>query len=295
MAKNEFKISAVRYNDTNKSISRYFSEVTKEKILDPEEEARLAVLAKKGDLDARDKIIKSNLRFGISVAKFYANPNSPLEDLISEANKGMLEAMETFDPTTGFKFISYAVWHIRKNILSFIGSHSRTVRIPMNVSRDMKNYHKAEDYFIMQNGREPTIEETLDVMEKIGMNKLTNSSIDAIKNKPVSVQLDPMINSAEENTGKLIGVISSEEKTDSIINKEDLKKITKSLFVNLTPIEERVVTLRYGLENGIELSNSQISEFYDLTPERIRQILMKALKKIKITIRKNKIDNILGE
>jgi DNA-directed RNA polymerase sigma subunit (sigma70/sigma32) len=88
MAKNEFKISAVRYNDTNKSISRYFSEVTKEKILDPEEEARLAVLAKKGDLDARDKIIKSNLRFGISVAKFYANPNSPIEDLISEANKG---------------------------------------------------------------------------------------------------------------------------------------------------------------------------------------------------------------
>lgn len=294
MGKNEFKI-AVRYNDATKNISRYFSEVTKEKILDPEEEARLAVLAKNGDIEARDRIIKSNLRFGISVAKFYANPNSPLEDLICEANKGMVEAMETFDPTTGFKFISYAVWHIRKNILSFIGKHSRTVRIPLNISRDIKNYHRAEEYFIMENGREPTIEETLEVMERIGMEKVTNSSLDAIKNKPISVQLDPMINSSEEDTGKLISIISSEEKTDSDVNKEDLRKLTRDLFKNLTHIEQRVISLRYGLENGIEMTNSQVSEFFDLSPERIRQILIKALKKLKIAIRKKKIDNILGE
>lgn len=292
--KKEFKV-AVRYNDTTKNISRYFSEVTKEKILDPEEEARLAVLAKNGDIEARDKIIKSNLRFGISVAKFYANPNSPLEDLICEANKGMVEAMETFDPTTGFKFISYAVWHIRKNILSFIGTHSRTVRIPLNVSRDIKNYHKAEDYFIMENGREPTIEETLETMERIGMEKVMNSSLDSIKNRPISVQLDPITNSSDEDSKTLISVLSSEDRTDSIIDKEDLKKMTSDLFKNLTPMETRIITLRFGLESGIEMSNSQIADLFDYSPERIRQILMKALKKLKITIRKKKIDNILGE
>lgn len=292
--KKEFKV-AVRYNDTTKNISRYFSEVTKEKMLEADEEARLAVLAKNGDTDARDKIIKSNLRFGISVAKFYANPNSPLEDLICEANKGMVEAMETFDPTTGFKFISYAVWHIRKNIFSFIGNHSRTVRIPLNVSKDIKNYHRAEEYFIMENGREPTIEETLEIMERIGMDKVMDSSLHSIKNKPSSVQLDPITNSSDEESKTLISVLSSEDRTDSIIDKDDFKKVTNELFKTLTPMEARIITLRFGLESGSEMSNSQIADIFDYSPERIRQIFMKALKKLKITIRKKKIDNILGE
>jgi RNA polymerase primary sigma factor len=129
----DFKI-LVRYANPTESLSRYFTEISKEEILTPEKEAELAFLAKEGDEKAKDKLIKSNLRFVVSVAKAYANNNIPLEDLISEGNKGLIEASDLFDPSTGFKFISYAVWHIRKYIFLYINNLSRSVRIPTNVT-----------------------------------------------------------------------------------------------------------------------------------------------------------------
>lgn len=288
----DFKVS-VRFTNATKNISRYFSEVTKEKMLDPEEEARLGFLAKNGDMEARDQIIKSNLRFAVSVAKFYAGTTCPLEDLICEANKGLVEAMENFDPTSGFKFISYAVWHVRKNILTFIGNHSKTVRVPLNVSKDIRNFQKAESYFISQNGREPTIEEALETMEKIGLEKINNSSINSIKNNPISIQLDPIVYSSDEDTKpQLISLLSSEEKSDILIDKEDLKKITNSLFKVLTEREIKLITLKYGLESGEEMSNQQLAEIFDRTPEWVRQNLKLIEKKLRVAARKKKIDNI---
>ena len=143
----EFKIIN-RITNTTDNISRYFSEINKYEILTPEKEAELAVKSKNGDLKAKELILKSNLRFVVSVAKAYASPQNPLEDLISEGNKGLVESIETFDPSTGFKFISYAVWHIRKNIFLYLNNVSRSVRIPSNITQQLRQYHTMEESFI---------------------------------------------------------------------------------------------------------------------------------------------------
>lgn len=143
----EFKIIN-RITNTSDNLNRYFSEISKYELLSPEKEAELAFKAKDGDEKAKEAILKSNLRFVVSVAKSYVSGNSPLEDLISEGNKGLVEAVENFDPTTGFKFISYAVWHIRKNILVYLNNHTRSIRIPSHVNNEMRKYHAIEESFI---------------------------------------------------------------------------------------------------------------------------------------------------
>ena len=130
----EFKITN-RITNTTDNVNRYFNEISKYEILSPEKEAELAIKSKEGDEKAKDSILKSNLRFVVSVAKAYQSTNVPLEDLISEGNKGLVEAIETFDSTNGFKFISYAVWHIRKNIFLYLNNYSRSIRLPSNVIR----------------------------------------------------------------------------------------------------------------------------------------------------------------
>jgi len=136
----EFKIIN-RITGTSDNLTRYFNEISKYEILSPEKEAELATMARGGDTKAKEKILKSNLRFVISVAKSYVSEHSPLEDLISEGNKGLVEAIENFDPSNGFKFISYAVWHIRKNMLLYINNYSRVIRIPTNINQEMRNYN----------------------------------------------------------------------------------------------------------------------------------------------------------
>lgn len=290
----DFKI-VVRYGDSSPNISRYYSEVNKHKMLDAEEEARLAILAKNGDQKAKDAVINSNLRFAISVAKSYINPNCSFEDLISEANKGLVEAIENYDPSTGFKFISYAVWHIRKNIMLYISNLSQTVRIPTNIQVSIRNYQKIVDAFIQKNGREPNIEEASEIMADSGMQPLSKSTIDTIKNKPSSVPLDPMniFGSEEEGKGSPINYLSSDEKTDSLIDDSDKKDVIKKLISSLKPVEQRVIELKYGLLDENPLSYKEISEKFDRTPEWARQISLKAEKRMKIEARKNKIKNWL--
>ena len=149
----EFKIIN-RITNTSDNLNRYFNEISKYEILSPEKEAELSHKARQGDEKAKEAVLKSNLRFVVSVAKSYVSAHSPLEDLISEGNRGLVEAIETFDPTNGFKFISYAVWHIRKNILLYLNNYSRSIRIPTNVNQEMRKYHAIEESFISYNRRD---------------------------------------------------------------------------------------------------------------------------------------------
>ena len=172
----DFKIS-IRFSNPTKNLSRYFSEVMKEDLLSPHEEFDLAVRAKQGDELAKEKIIKSNLRFVISVAKSYTGKSSQLEDLISEGNKGLIEAIESFDPTTGFKFISYAVWHIRKNILLYMQTKSRTIKIPINILCELKKYQEIENSFMNQYDREPSVDEILQLIDEKKLNPIDRKSV----------------------------------------------------------------------------------------------------------------------
>lgn len=277
----EFKIIN-RITNTNDNIARYFSEINKYEILTPEKEAELAVKSKNGDLKAKELILKSNLRFVVSVAKAYYSPQNPLEDLISEGNKGLVESIETFDPSTGFKFISYAVWHIRKNIFLYLNNNSRSVRIPTNITQQLRQYQTLEESFISYNGREPSVDEMLLLIEENTDIKLSASAIETIKNTPRSIPLESSSNPSDDESFSPINWIESETGTDSNIMSEDLKKSISNILSELKPMEREVTILKYGLgENKEPQSFRQIGELFERTPEWARGISNKAERRIR--------------
>jgi RNA polymerase primary sigma factor len=289
----DFKI-LVRYANPTESLSRYFTEISKEEILTPEKEAELAFLAKEGDEKAKDKLIKSNLRFVVSVAKAYANNNIPLEDLISEGNKGLIEASDLFDPSTGFKFISYAVWHIRKYIFLYINNLSRSVRIPTNVTNEMRRYQSIEDSFVSYNGREPSIDEILEIMESNG-DPISSATINAIKNKPTSVPLENPDAKDDESAFSPINFIKSEYDTDNYTINEDMRVIINELLKTLSPIQRQIMELKYGLGESYKepMSFPQIAEKLERTPEGIRLIAKKAERIMKLQAVKKRLNKDL--
>ena len=288
----DFKIIN-RITTTSDNLSRYFNEISKYEILSPEREAELAFKAKNGDQKAKELVLKSNLRFVVSVAKSYESGNSPLEDLISEGNKGLVEAIDTFDPSSGFKFISYAVWHIRKEILVYLNNHSRSIRIPTNVNQEMRRYRSLEESFISYNGREPSLDEMLEIIKNPDFNvHLSNSTIETIKNNPVSVPLENYGNE-NDDIGSPINWVSSSDNTDSIVVNNDMKRIVLSVLSELTPMERQITILKYGLgESNEEMSYKSIGEKLERSAEWARGVSKKAETRIKSIIRRRKISGL---
>jgi RNA polymerase primary sigma factor len=290
----DFKILH-RITNTSDNINRYFSEISKYEVLTPEKEAELALKSRNGDKKAKELILKSNLRFVVSVAKAYQSANAPLEDLISEGNKGLVEAIELFDPSSGFKFISYAVWHIRKNIFVYLNNHSRSIRIPANINQEMRRYQSIEGSFISHNGREPSVEEMLEIIENPDNNiTISKSAIETIKSNPVSVPLEAGNPANEEETFSPIGWLSSQDTTDSNVLDGDFKKLINSVLLELTITERTVVMLKYGIGEYKEpASYIFIGEKFGKSTEWARIILKKAERKIYAIIRRRKIKNLL--
>jgi RNA polymerase primary sigma factor len=288
----EFKIIN-RITNTSDNLTRYFNEISKYEILSPEKEAELSMMAKNGDAKAKDVVLKSNLRFVVSVAKSYVSSHSPLEDLISEGNKGLVEAIENFDPTNGFKFISYAVWHIRKNILLYLNNYSRAIRIPTNVNQEMRKYHEIEGAFISYNGREPSIEEMLEIIEnpESGL-QISNNTLETIKNNPVSIPLENYGSDNEESISPL-NWLQSSDNTDGVVMDEDLRKTIMSVISELKPMEKEITILKYGLGESKEpMSYKAIGEKMERTPEWARGVSKKAEMRMKVIIRRRKIKGL---
>lgn len=284
----DFKITQ-RIHNPSSNLSRYFSEIQREKILSPEEEAELAHKAKSGDTEAKEKIVKSNLRFVVSVAKAYSSSAVPLEDLISEGNKGLLEAIEKFEPETGFKFISYAVWHIRKNIFYYISHHGRHIRIPVNVLQDLSKYQKIEDQFISTNGRNPTQEEILGLMEQTTEKEISTNFIGFIKNQTETVPLESSNSGGDKDDSDFspINWIESGESTDFLALSTDAEKEIETLMGRLTPLQKELVKMRYGI-GGLknEMSLPQIAEHFEKSVEWARGNLKKSEKIMRATKRR---------
>lgn len=286
----DFKI-LVRFSNPSANLQRYFSDIMKEEILDPQTEANLALKAREGDKSAKERIIRSNLRFVVSVAKSYAGKNAQLEDLISEGNKGLIEAIESFDPTTGFKFISYAVWHIRKNILLYLSNHSRIIRLPGNLLNELKRYQSIEDIFTNQNDREPTIEEILNLIDEKGLNPISQGAIEAIKNKPISIPLESTSDRDDEISKAPINWISAEEIYDPHMKLQDLKEAISSILSHLKENERLMVEMKYGLNGFVSMSFFQIGSHFGKTPEWARLNLNKIEKRLKFMAKKRGIKN----
>lgn len=270
----QFKISN-NITQRDPLLDKYLQEIGREEPLTIQEEIELAQRIRKGDKAARDKLIKANLRFVVSVAKHYQNQGLSLPDLINEGNIGLIKAAEKFDETRGFKFISYAVWHIRQSILSALADQARLIRLPLNQVGSLNQIKKTIAQFEQENQRKPSTEElseTLGITEE----KITN----ALNASGRSVSMSAPFSDTDSNT--LLDVLPDEDAplADASLHEESLTTEIDRALNSLSEREQDVVRMSYGL--GCEaLTLEEIGREINLTRERVRQIREKALRKLR--------------
>jgi len=269
------------------SVDKYLKDISKYELIDSDEEIRLAKRIRKGDKIATEKLIKTNLRFVVSVAKQYQNMGLEFEDLISEGNIGLIKAAHKFDETKGFKFISYAVWWIRQSILKSIASKSRVVYLPLNkinmVLKVKKTFSELEKKLL----REPS---NIEIANELNIDiDVVNRCMD-YSNKHIS--MDKPIN---EEGDSLYSIFenSTTDKPDKMMIEDSIKQNINSVLSSITEREQFVLIKHFGLNGEASMSLGEISELLNLSKERIRQIKQKSLLKIKNTMRGELLKNSL--
>lgn len=279
-----FKIQKNLTTQRTDNINRYFREVNVFPTLTPEEEFEIATRAKNGDQKAKELLINSNLKFVISIAKHYSNPNyAPLSDLISEGNIGLIEAAETFDPSTGFKFISYAVWRIRKQIYKYLNEKSRQIYLPNNLIKDLSLVKKTEDFLVQNLEREVSIDE---ILENIDKNSLT-LSIESLRTFLISeIKTIPLENNSNEDEFSPIDTLQSDSQTDSFSKDFDAYFKLKAIASMLNPIEKDIFFKKNGIGLKEPMTFFDIAKEYERSPEWARQIFRKTIRKLKTRSKK---------
>ncbi len=271
------------------SLDKYLSEIAKEPLLTPDEEIQLAIKIRNGDTSALERLIKSNLRFVVSVAKQYQNQGLSLGDLINEGNVGLMKAARRFDETRGFKFISYAVWWIRQSILQALAEQSRIVRLPLNRVGTLNKIGKVYSHLEQEFEREPSPEEIANALE---MDVEELSDVMKMTGKPMS--MDAPFNQNEENS--LHDVLINDElpSPDDELMTESLKEEIKRALNVLNEREKEVLKLYFGIETDQALTLEEIGEKFNLTRERVRQIKEKAIRKLRHNSRSKNLKSYLG-
>tara|TARA_R110002049_G_scaffold65731_1_gene172335 strand:+ start:366 stop:1229 length:864 start_codon:yes stop_codon:yes gene_type:complete len=273
----QLKISQQITKRESKSLEKYLQDVSKEEMINAEEEVELAIKIQTGDMVALNRLVRANLRFVISVAKQYQNTGLTLEDLINEGNLGLIEAAKRYDHTKGFKFISYAVWWIRQSILKAAADNSRTIRLPHNRLGEIQKISKASNEFEQKNERTPTADELSDLTE-MDVAKVEMSL--KMSKKQVSIDA-PMSNDDDNNS--LVSVLENSDTpdpTDSLMQ-ESLSKDLERTLSYLKGMEAEVIRLFYGLGGSSEMTLEEIGNTFGLTRERIRQIKERGLRRLR--------------
>ena len=279
----QLKITQQITNKDSKALDTYLREISKEALLTSEQELELANAIREGNAGALNKLIRCNLRFVVSVAKQYQNRNLKLEDLINEGNMGLIKAARKFDPSKGFKFISYAVWWIRQSILHALAEKSRTIKLPLNKVNNINRIISASLMLEQKLEREPTYDEISEFLA-ITADEVSESLEQFMRQVSVDAPIDSS-GSGEEDS--LLDVIANENSPDPTngMMKEALQiEITKALK-HLRNTEAKVLKLFYGLDGSSAMKLEEIGETMDLTRERIRQIKERALRKIRYSSR----------
>ena len=255
-------------NDKN-ILSMYLKDINKVSLLSRDEETDLALKAKAGDKAAKDKIVNANLRFVVNVAKKYQNHGLDLPDLISEGNIGLLTAVDRFDVSKGYHFISYAVWWIRQAILKAICEKSRAIRLPLNRANELVQIEHARKLMTGDKTEEQEFAEVARMlkMDKQHVREMVNISRDMIS-------LDAQVASSDNDRTSVSDFIEDErydnpdEEAISNAMKRDIGKVLNTL----KPNEAKVLSLRYGLNGTRPMSLKEVGDTCNLTKERIRQI-----------------------
>jgi RNA polymerase primary sigma factor len=269
MEKNQF------FTEDN-SLALYFKKISKHKALPAEEEAQMAVLIRKGDSKALEKLVSANLRFAVSVARNYQNQGLPLSDLINEGNLGLIRAAKRFDEKKNFKFISYAVWWIRQSILQALSEQSRIVRLPLNRAGTMHKIGKAQAVLEQKYHRPPNVEEIAREM------KLDEEEImEALRIGNTHTSIDAPIKQGED--GKLLDLLQYEnqELPDLGVMEISLHEEINRTLDTLTFREKEVIKLYFGIGEETAHTLWQIGQRFHLTRERVRQIKQKALHRLR--------------
>ena len=257
-------------------VRMYLKEIGKVPLLDAEEEKELARRMSEGDEDAKNKLVEANLRLVVSIAKRYVGKGMFFLDLIQEGNLGLMKAVEKFDYQKGYKFSTYATWWIRQAITRAIADQARTIRIPVHM---VETIHKVSRYtrqMLQELGREPTAEE---IGEKMGMSADRIREIMKIAQDPVSLET-PIGEEEDSHLGDFIPDEDTPAPADAA-SATILREVIERELHTLTPREEHVIKLRFGLYDGRTRTLEEVGKEFDITRERIRQIEAKALRKLR--------------
>ena len=261
------------------AIQSYLRKAGEYPLLKPEEEIELAKRVEKGDKKAREKLINSNLRLVISIAKKYLgrSPHLTFLDLIQEGNLGLFKAVEKYDWRKGFRFSTYATWWIRQAITRAIADQSRTIRLPVHIVESLSKYNQVKSYLLQELGREPLPEE---IAAEMGEEVRKVKKLEEVAQGTLSLS-QPLGESEED--GKLEDIIEDKKAplpdklTDLSLLRDQLKEVMK----DLTPREREILKLRFGLEDGVPRTLEEVGKKFKITRERVRQIQARALEKLK--------------
>ncbi len=271
------------------SLDAFLKAISKIPLLTREEEIELAKRAKAGDKEALKKLVESNLRFVVSVAKKYLGCGLPLHDLIAEGILGLIEAARRFDPDKGVKFISYAVWWIRQSIMQALAQHTGAVKIPVKQAVLVNKITRSYGELLKKLGREPTTEE---LAEFVGMDPKDIERLLSICQVPLS--LDTPIGDEEDTTFKDFlkgeGTAEVEEK----VVQEELKQSIQEMLEQLTPQEKKIIIMRFGLDGNEPKTLREIGEKLGISRERVRQLETRAKKKMREYALRKKLNVFLN-
>lgn len=262
------------------SFKQYLNEIADIEMFTPAEEAECSLRAENGDKKAIDELVKRNLRFVVSVAKQYEAANAPLEDLVNEGNLGLIMAAQQYKVSTGFKFITYAVFWIRKMIMEYLAKNGRIVRLPSNKISGLSKLNQHIGELEQKLGRSVDLSE---VIEEYGR-KFSKEEISELENISM-LSFESLDSAMDESEGgsNLYEIIENENAmpTDHLITNQDLKKRIKNALGILKPRDRAIMVDLFGLEGNTPMSLKEVGDKVGLTREMVRQIREKSLKKLK--------------
>lgn len=278
----------VKHGESLDPIKKYLKEIGRTPLLTFEEEVELAKQYENNNMDAKDKLIKANLRLVVSIAKKYLGRRLSFLDLIQEGNRGLIRGVEKYDWRRGFKFSTYATWWIRQAITRAIADQSRTIRIPVHMVDQINRFYKTQRRLMQKLGREP---ETKEIAKEMQLTGEEVEHLIKISQQPKSLST-PVGDDKEATLEQFIADQNQPTLYDKV-SRELLKDAIGEVLQTLSPREQKVLIMRFGLEDGKAKTLEEVGKEFKVTRERIRQIEAKAIRKLKHPTRARKLKDFL--